>query len=525
MKKKMIAALLSFTMAAAMMTGCGKEETPATEPVKESTTQESSEEPSAEPSTNAAEASGGLAEAEALPAEAAYHFNFDGSDQGIATVVQTEDKGTNTGANFGLGESDTYADKDGAQQPIALQYADGPVDKCAYLDGNFGLKLPVEALETENYTISFWMNADRLSTFGPTLQMGSNIGMLDTENKVTWINFTQTEWGTNNAKIFPVVWNRNSETTAWPWVYAADDSIHGKKEWVMVTLVASGSIYKFEEDGLDRNACQLYLNGELAFDAAEGTYGGLATGIMDASDNFECLLGINYWDTIFKGFVDDMYIYKESLTPGQVASLYLLGDPKVESVAGSASGEALAADPSAQVVSVIDDKAIATLGVPTCDNGFWASFSDGYELKDGGNVKLHFNNYGSGINNWENYVVAFTNTRTTADKAPSADNYSGYLEYGVVRSDAFAWGFPEGQDPAFEFSWNWDDFLNIMKDADVTLTISRKGSDIAMNAVILDSAGKEYTYKVDGRTAAADKDPMYVFLTNEKSYIEILSAE
>ena len=524
MKKKVLATLLCVSMVASMLTGCGK--TPAsTETVQQESTveKESKEETKvAEPSTE--EAVVGLAEAEALPAEAAYHFTFDGTDEGIQTVTQVEDVGTNTGATFGLAESTTYIDKEGAEQPIVLQYADGPVDKCAYIDGNFGLKLPVDALETETYTLSFWLNADRLSTFGPTFQIGSNMGMADTENTVKWINVTQTEWGANSSKIFPVVWNRNSETGAFPWVYAADDSIHGKKEWVMVTIVATGSIYNYEEEGVDRNACQYYLNGELAFDAAEGTYGGLATDIMSASDNFEAFFGINYWDSVYKGFVDDMYIYKEALTPGQVASLFLLGDPTVESVAdgGSAAEEA---EPVAAVITTIDSNAVAVVGAPTCDNGFWSSFSDSYKLKDGGTITMKFNNYSSGFENYHNYVLGFCNTKTTASKAPSLDNYGGYAEYGVVRGDAWGWGFPEGQDPTFEFDWDWEEFSTIMMDAEITLEISRNNGDIAIDGVVVDAAGKEYSYKVAGTTSATEADDMYVFVTNEKSYIEILSVE
>ncbi len=508
MKRKLLAVVLSVSMMAAMLTGCGKAKETEKE-VETSSVVESKEEVVTP-----------VAQGEAIP-EAVYHFTFDGEDEGFKTVIQTEDKGANTGAALGVIESDTYVDKEGAEQKIQLQYADGPVGKAAYLDGNYGLKLPVAPLETETYTISFWINADRLSNFGATVQLGSDIGMSDADAAVKWINFTQTEWGTSSAKIFPVVWNRNAGTGAWPWVYAADDSIHGKKEWVLVTLVATGSIYNYADDGCDRNACQLYLNGELAYDAVEGSYGGLATGIMDASDNFECFVGINYWDTIFKGFIDDLYFFDQALTPGQVLTLFQMGDPTVESVATAAVADD--AEPVAQVVTNIDANAIATVGVPTCDNGFWASFSDAYEVKDGKSVKLHFNNYSSGLNNWSNYVLAFTNTATTADKAPSADNYAGYAEYGVVRADAFGWAFPE--DPAYEYSWTWEEFVNIMMDADVTLTISRKAGDVTVDGVIVDAAGAEYTYKISAKTTAAAADPMYVFITGEGSYIELLSVE
>ena len=525
MRKKYLAYGLSFALAITMMSGCGKksentgaEVTP--EPTQE-VTQEPTQEVTPEPTEEAANT--GLAEAEELP-EAMYHFTFDGNEDGVKAVARVEDVGSNTGATYGIAESSTFVDKDGNEQAINLQYATGPVGNCLYLDGNYGIKMDIAGFDTdETYTVSFWMNADRLSTFGPTLQVGHNIGHTDEEG-VAWMNFTQSEWGTSDAKIFPIVWNRNSETGAWPWFYANDDAIHGKKEWVLVTLVAKGEKYTYT-DGYDLITCDYYLNGQLAYEGISGNYGGLAPEIMAAHDNFECYFGINYWDTLFKGYIDDLYIFDSALTPGQIASLYLAGDPTVESVAADVAVEEVEAEPEARtVVSTTDASTIlATLGATTCDNAFWSSFTDGYELADGKTVTLEFKNYGSGINTWENYVVGFTNTKTTADVAPSADNYEGYAEYGVLRSDAFAWGF--ASDPTYEYSWDMGSFLNIMYDAMVTLNITRNADAIVVDGTVVSADGTEYTYKVNATTTATASDPMYVFMTCEKSYIELLSVK
>ena len=529
MKKKLLAVLLTLVMTSVLIMGCGKDDpkesdgdTQVVDETKE-VPQETEEAKEEEPVEYT------MAEPEELTKEAKYHFTFDGPEEGVHTVINTEDVGPNDGANMGIAKSDTYVDKDGNEVPAKVQYQPGPVGNSAYIDGNFGLQFDIEPLETETYSISFWMNADRLSTYGPTLQLGSNMGMNDVDNTVKWINITQSDWGTNSAKIFPVVWNRNSETGAWPWVYAADDSIHGKREWVHITLVATGNIYTFAEDGLDRNGAKLYLNGVLAFDASDNAYGGLATGIMDASDNFEAFFGINYWDSIYKGYVDDLHIFDYSLTDGQVATLYQLGDPsKAEEVAGGADEEP-EVEPERQTVTTIDENAIATVGVPTTDNGFWTSNTDGYELKDGKSITMKFNNYSSGINNWDNYVLAFANTPVKADKVASAENYEGYAEYGVLRADAFGWGFAtdNGDLPAdaASYTWDWDKFVEIMMDAEVTAKISRKDSNVSLNATIVAADGTEYTYDVTAPVAATASDPMYVFITGEASYIELLSVE
>jgi len=526
MKKKLLAALLSLSMASVMLAGCGSStDNAVTQTVEETIAETETTGETAEETSVAA----GLADPEELPAQAAAHLTFDGDDEGYSAIVQIEDIGDNDGATYGL-----------AATEAEFVYAQGPVGNALFLDGTYGLDLGLEATNTDTYTVSFWMNADRLSNYGPTLQMGYNMGKAaDAGNNVTWMNVTQTEWGDNSAKIFPVVWSRNEASDAadgtdcWPWMYAFDLDIHGKKEWVMVTIVSTGEVQN-GPTGSTTAGAQFYLDGVLVYDSQENytnsTYfengytwdATLAPNIMQPGDSqFEALFGINYWDTVYKGFVDDLYVYDSALTPGQVASLYLLGDSTVE----SASGEAVEEEPQAQVVTTIDKNAIATVGATTCDNGFWTSFSDAYELKDGGLVTLHFNNYGSGLNSWDNYLVVFTNTATTADTAPSADNYKGYVEYGVVRSDAFGWGFPNDT-PAFaEGSWDGDNFLSIMMDADVTLTISRSGSDIAIDGVVVDAEGNKYTYTVTSDTQAAAADPMYVFLTGEKCYIEILSVD
>lgn len=522
MKKKVFAALLSAAMVMSMLTACGSTpERQVNDSTEQSTVESSSEESSAPvesseessaPEESAEEPTGGLAEAEPLP-EALYHFAMDGSDEGILTMIQSEDKGANTGATYGVVESSTYLDKEGAEQPIVVQYADGPVGKCTYIDGNFGLKLPVEALNTNEYTISFWLNADRLSNYGPTLQIGSDMGMADTDEGVAvkWINVTQSEWGTSNAKIFPVVWDRNSETGVWPWVYAADDSIHGKKEWVLVTLVATGDIYNFADDGLDRVAAKLYLNGELVFDAAEGTYGGLAPDVLTADDNFECFFGINYWDSIYKGFVDEMYFFDKALTDGQVASLYLEGDASVESVAEAP------AEVEAEPVA-IDHSAVTTsgtvVGATDCSTGFWSEFSDVVAVPSGESVTVNFVNYTDGLANWHNFLVVLQNV---AD-VHSADANADYKEYGVMRADNFGWGAGYEGIATAECDWNWDTFMTDMDGANVELTITNNGdtADVVAKVTLADGTVHNQSY-----TGVAVDGDLYYCLTVENAFLDI----
>lgn len=521
MKKKVLSILLCAAMSATLLTACGSKET--------GTQGGASGESTAQTAENSSGA-GGEATPEEVPAAFA-HYTFDGDAEGYTAVVQTDDVGANDGASFGIAPTD-----------VEFVYADGPVGKALYLDGSYGLDLNLEATKTDSYTVSFWVNAARLATFGPTLQIGYNIGRAaDAGNNVTWMNVTQSEWGADSAKIFPIVWSRNEASDAqdgtdcWPWMYGWDDSIHGKREWAMVTVVCSGE----KQDsplGSTTAGAQLYINGELVYDSqanyTNNTYfeytwdATLAPNIMQPGDSeFESYFGINYWDTVFKGFVDDLYVFDSALSAGQVASLYALGDPTVESVAPEGEAEA---EPETPVLPEItpDASAIEVLGTTDRTMGFWTASTNSVEIADGESKTIVFNNYSDGAANWDNYLVAFANTAITSDKLPSADNYEGYAEYAVVRADLFGWG-DASYAAAFEGSWgdDWATFANMMTAAKVTLTISRSGSDVTIDAVINGADGVEYTSKSVITSTLTSDAPCHFFLVGEKVYIEVLSVE
>lgn len=513
MKKKVFAAVLCAAMAASVL-ACGK-----TDNKKDSTPESSSK----QEATTPAEVT-----PEAIP-EAFAHLTFDGEDEGYSALVQNADnKGDNDGATYGLEKKD-----------VTFQYADGPVGKALYLDGSFGIDLGLKATNTDAYAVSFWVNATRLANFGPTLQIGYNIGKAaDAGKNVTWMNVTQSEWGADSAKIFPIVWSRNEASDAqdgtdcWPWMYGWDDSIHGKREWVMITIVCSGEKQN-SPLGSTTAGAQYYINGQLVYDSqanyTNNTYfeytwdATLAPNIMQpGSSAFEAYFGINYWDTVFKGFVDDLYVFDKALTAGQVASLYALGNPAVETVAPAATTDG---DQEAGLPAITADaSAVEVLGTTDRTLGWWSAHSNAVELKEGASKTIVFNNYSDGVNNWDNYIIGFVNTETKNTLTPSADNYAGYAEYAIVRADLYGWG-DSAYAGTFTCSWgdNWAGFLSMMTNAKVTLTITRNGSVITMDAVILGADGAEYTSKSEITSTLTADAPCYFFVTGEKVYIEILS--
>ena len=89
-------------------------------------------------------------------------------------------------------------------------------------------------------------------------------------------------------------------------------------------------------------------------------------------------------------------------------------------------------------------------------------------------MTIQFVNTTAGGENWENYVVAFTNT-------PFGE--AGYLVYAVCRADAWTWGanIPTNGDNVTA-TYNWDTWKTDINGATVTLDFKRVGDRVDMKA-------------------------------------------
>lgn len=461
---------------------------------------------------------------EALPANPLYYWGFEDATNLIAvTQVEKAADSINDGATYDIGASD---------HPILIAEGQGAVGNALYLDGKYGVKLEnLAALADDSYTISFWLNADRLSTFGPVLQVGRNMGDAGDDRTVTWLNVTKSTWGTNSADLFPVVWNRNSSIGTdvsadgvWPWISAGDDLEHGKREWCLVTLVVDGNRYT-ADDGMERIGTKYYLNGALVFDASAEFmfYQGVSPEIL-MGDGVEGYIGINYWDTIYKGFIDELYIYDEALTAGQVLTMFQNGNPPSTPVAPEYEG-ASEPEPEPEVLAAapVDSTAIDTLGTPERVLGWWTDNTDGFELANGATLTLKMNNYSNGELNWNNFVLGFVNTPVTTDLLPNGDNYAGYAEYAVLRADAFGWGDAAyAYAPAIDWT-DWAAWLKLMTDAEVTVTLTRNDGVVTVTMTFVGADGTTMTSTGDLISTMTADSPVYVFIGGEGAYIELLS--
>ncbi len=530
MKKKVLSVLLCAALMAGSLAACGDKDEESGSGSESSQSSESAQpEDGSDAQDGAGEEStdgaGDTVEVmpEALP-DAFAHYTFDGDEEGYTAIKQ------DTKAEDSKNDGGTY---DLVETAVNYHFADGPVGKALYLDGTFGLDLNLEPTNTDAYTVSFWVNAKYFFQFGATLQIGYNIGRAaDAGNNVTWLNVTETNFGAENGLIYPCMWSRNEASDAqdgtdcWPWMYAWDDAIHGKQEWVMVTVVCSGE----KQDsplGTTTAGAQYYLNGQKMYDSWDNytnhTYwedytwdATLAPNIMKPGNSeFESYFGINYWDPMFVGYVDDLYVYNTALTAGQVLTLYQMGDANVAMEYPDAAAS-VAEEPAEPTAFTHDDVEITgtQLGATDCSTAFWTEFSEVVEIPEGETVKANFKNYTSGLNNWNNFVVILQNV---AD-AHSADDNAEYAEYAVVRADNFGWGAGYDNIATPACDWNWDTFAADLDGADVELSITNNGDTADVVAVVTTASGSEYTQSYKGIVVTGD---LYYCLTVDGSFIDI----
>ncbi len=466
--------------------------------------------------------------------EPTQHFTFDNEEnEGYIPVVRVDDVGDNDGANYGIAPAEEGA--------ALFRYGEGPVGKALFLDGKFGLDLGFQPTNTDTWTVSYWMNASRLSDYGPTLQIGYNMGKSDANANVTWMNVTQTNW---TPKYFPTVWSRNvasnaeDGTACWPWMapFSDEGAMIGKREWAMFTIVCSGE-EQTGGNGQKTVGAQLYVNGQLAYDSADnyenGTYftytwdATLAPNIMKPDEGvpFEAYFGINYWDTIYKGYVDDLYVFDTALNAEQVAELFAKGNPAIESpqngpveeTAEEAAAEPAPVEEAAPAVEVaIKGTAV---GAEDFSTGWWGAHSDIWAVPAGEKTAVYFTNYNKGeeASNWNNFVIVLQNT----PEGHSAET-EGYAEYAVVRSDNYGWGpgYDGNDAKVLDNNWDWDNYCAKLNGANVLAIVENDGATADVLIIAKNPAGETYYQLYKGIITGGD---LYFCLGVDSSCLDVLA--
>lgn len=490
MKKKILALLLCTALTTAMVTACGNADEGASGSDGTEQTQESSPESSPESTVEPSEQE--PAQSEEIPTPK-YYFSFDEKD-GTAGITPTKK---------GDGETIETVDKE-------VVFIPGVKGEAAYIDGTYGLRLDEVNGVGDTYSLSFWMYANRNANYMPTTQFGPDVHG-DATGGQHYLNITWADW--SGSSEYPCIWSydQNAEGSPWPnWSPETADTRLNK--WVNITLVVDSS--KKSEDG-QYIVADIYVNGERE-PVSETKPVNIITGTMAPSDNFDFLLGVNYWDAMLKGAFDELYIFDTALTEGQVKTLYEAGDPTVEY------------NPPERVVEVVvDENALEAIGNTDLNAGFWTDWTSAYEIPNGVTKVFKLNNFSSGLELWHNYVMVFTNEHSEAHTDPNTAS-DAHKEWAAVRADAFGWT-PDGDIDASAFTWtwgNWESWKTVsMVDADVTIEVKREDNILNISAHNVDYNGLDNLMTAKVETAMSADDPCYLLFTCESSYVELLSVE
>ncbi len=490
MKKRFLTALIGTAMSVAVLAGCT---TQTQEPAEQTT-------PAAQEAATPTEAAAPV-EAGTIPTDYKYYFSMDGGESGIsiakkdgAAVVKTDDEAI---------------------------YVNGVKGQALYLDGTKGAKLDVNGVG-DVYTVSYWMYSVRNAQHMPTLQYGPDVHG-DATGSEHWVNFTWEPFNPEDTSVttFPIVWSYD-QANGGDRIYWYPDWLDNKTgQWMNITMTVDPT----EVDATGNFIiAHLYLNGEEL--VGKGSDGDrpvtVVNGTMAPSDNYDFLLGVNYWDTPYKGAFDEIYVYDRVLDASEVKALYEAGDPSSKFDI-----------PEREIVIEENPAALDKLGTTDMDMAFWSDWSEAIKIEDGKTKLITLKNYSDGMETWRNYVMAFTSQPHEAHVDPNT--VDGNKEWVVVRADEWAWIGDINPDSAnaadyFESNhlWgNWDTWKkSVMTDATVNLQISREGEEIRIVADNVDYNGASnvmnYTVKKTGMT---DADDCYVTLLGEGCYIEILAIE
>ncbi|MGN0142609.1 MAG: hypothetical protein ACI4AD_10305 [Roseburia sp.] len=499
MKKKVISVLLTVAMTATMLVGCGNKTAGTSNDANGVGTEAEdagaqSTEAASEPETEAAAVTG-----EEIPTPV-YYYSFDAADDSDSIQPTAQD----TAGDPIL--SATEKDK---------TYIPGVKGDAIYTDGVTGYKLTDVNGVGDTYTVSFWIYATRFANYMPTVQFGPDVHG-DATGGQHYLNITRAEWGADGAAVFPCIWAYDQlDDGLWP-NWAPDSDNQHLKEWVNITLVVDANNVSADGTMLVAN---LYVNGEeLTKTDSDGNLVpiNVVNGCMEASDNFDFLIGVNYWDSVFKGAFDELYIFDQALTAGQALTLYEMGDTTVAYE-----------EPERTVEVVASENPLYTLGSTDLTAGFWTDWTEAIAIADGETKEITLKNYSDGVNSWDNFVTVFTNEYSEAHVDPNSVATDAHYEYAVTRADLFSWGGEGFNEETSEYSWNWgnwDTWKNsVMVDADVTMTINRSGSDLTINYDFVDYNGTSNTATAVLHTTLTADAPCYFLFTNEASYVEVLS--
>lgn len=199
-----------------------------------------------------------------------------------------------------FGTANVIGDKIGkAAEENKVDFVEGISGKAVYLDGKKGISLPDDIIKGYDYTISFWMKADRFTPWTPVF-----FGAYDPNN---WISVPPYHPGVAGGKF--LFWSFSDY-----WYDGIIDVSLKPGDWYhVVAVVRKGDV-------------AVYVNGKyvlskVQINGREDPTGKVAD-IFRKKPGGIFTLGVNWWDEPYKGAIDELRIYSRALTKDEVKALY-----------------------------------------------------------------------------------------------------------------------------------------------------------------------------------------------------------
>ena len=339
---------------------------------------------------------------------------------------------------------------------------------------------------TKEFTISYLVNPNTINKYTSMVfsPVSTDEGLNIADN-----------WGGNS---FPTVrlWGSSDADTYLDNFISAADGLCNQWSYITLTCDANGTF-------------NLYVDGEKA--DGDKTNAAIAADLAGK----EIFLGVNYWDVSFDGLMDEVRIYDRALTESDIAGLCetvgITVEPGTPSGPDEPEGPTEPSDPTPDTpVQPGDWPDVTELN---CE-AFWGVHTKGIAVGNDG-VTVKFSNKTNGTNNWNTPIYVIY----TGDEAKVGG--AGYVEYGVMRSDAYGWdgagktgtmAWKAGTDPIDWAGW----LATNQAGAEYEISAIRKEDTVFMKI----NAGGLITYVAipvkEGKTA-------YLSLTGEQCKLENIS--
>jgi len=186
-----------------------------------------------------------------------------------------------TTGNFEQGK--VIGNKLTAENAGSIAYSEGVQDKAAVFNGKSGIRLADGLIKDNTYSVAFWLNPKKITQFTTTF--------FGAQAANQWFSF--------------VPKGPAEETMLWSgedWYDGVTGMTIATNQWSHIAIT------------VDEGDVKVYVNGEQRFSGQD---------FPNVFTNSKTLftLGVNWWDTPFKGMIDDLRIYNKAMSAEKVSSL------------------------------------------------------------------------------------------------------------------------------------------------------------------------------------------------------------